>query len=96
MPTILTQEAQEGWDTATTAEKAVDCPYLYSSARWHGWQVGRALRQFRHPRPQQAAMSRGYTVRADGRLWYVESLRPGHVMVRCVDPESARPALKGA
>lgn len=95
MPTILTAEAQEGWDDLTEPAAAASCPYLYSSARWHGWQVGRALRQYGHPRPKVASMSRGYSVRADGRVWYVDSPSPASVRVRCTDPEHLRPKLEG-
>lgn len=64
MATDVTISAQDGYDAAPDAV----CPYYRSSPNACGWLAGRHLRQVGSPRPERAAMSRGYWVRIDGVL----------------------------
>ena len=65
----LTTYAHEGFN----AGKGTDCPHFASSPAGMAWLAGHWLATQGQPLPKKVTASRGYTVRADGRLIDVDN-----------------------
>lgn len=63
MTTVITEEAQAGYTVEHPATYSGGAnPHLYSSAKWFGFEAGRAMGRCAYTKPIKATMGRGYQV----------------------------------